>query len=270
MDRGQAPFPGRRLQGGGQVPDPSGSEAGLPGAVALGSSEVWVVMPTYNEALNLEPVVEATREQLPSGSRILIVDDSSPDGTGGVADRLAGEADDLEVLHRAEKNGLGPAYVAGFQHVLGAGAGLVVQMDADFSHDPADLPRLLEAAGDADVVIGSRYVDGGGVPDWGFRRRVMSRVGSGYAQLALGLPYRDLTGGYKVVRREVLESIDLDSIAFDGYAFQVEITFRAARAGFRIKEVPIQFRDRRAGNSKMSARIVIEAAFGVPRMRLRR
>ena len=249
---------------------PSGSKEGLPGAVALERSEVWVVMPTYNEALNLEPVVEAVRERLPSGSRILIVDDNSPDGTGEVADRIAREADDLEVLHRSGKEGLGPAYVAGFQRVLGAGAGLVVQMDADFSHDPADLPRLLEAASDADVVIGSRYVKGGGVPDWGLRRRAMSRVGSGYAQLALGLPYRDLTAGYKAIRREVLESIDLESTASHGYAFQVELTYRAARAGFRIKEVPVQFRDRRAGNSKMSARIVIEAAFGVPRMRLRR
>ncbi|MDQ2676296.1 MAG: polyprenol monophosphomannose synthase [Actinomycetota bacterium] len=249
---------------------PSESKEGLPGAVALGSSEVWVVMPTYNEALNLETVVAAAREHLPAGSRILVVDDNSPDGTGGVADRLAGEADDLEVLHRTAKLGLGPAYVAGFQRVLEAGAGLVVQMDADFSHDPADLPRLLEAARDADVVIGSRYVKGGGVPDWGLRRRLMSRVGSGYAQLALGLPYRDLTGGYKVIRRDVLESIDLASTASHGYAFQVELTYRAARAGFRIQEVPIQFRERRAGKSKLSMRIVAEAAFGVPRMRLHR
>jgi len=249
---------------------PSGSEEGRPGAVALGASEVWVVMPTYNEALNLEPVVEATRAELPAGSRILIVDDNSPDGTGQVADRLACEADDLEVLHRLEKQGLGPAYVAGFHRVLEAGAGLVIQMDADFSHDPADIPRLLEAARNADLVIGSRYVPGGGVPDWGLRRRLMSRVGSAYAQLALGMPYRDLTGGFKVIRRKVLESIELDATASHGYAFQVELTFRAARAGFRIEEVPIQFRDRRAGNSKMSLPIVLEAAIGVPRMRLRR
>ena len=229
----------------------------------------WVVIPTYNEVLNLEAVLEATRAELPARSRILVVDDNSPDGTGALADELARAADDLKVLNRAEKEGLGPAYVAGFQHALSRGAELIVQMDADFSHDPADIPRLLEAAADADLVIGSRYVEGGGVPDWGLRRRVMSRVGSAYAQVALGLPYRDLTGGYKVIRREVLESIDLGSTASHGYAFQVELTYRAARAGFRIEEVPIQFRDRRAGNSKMSARIVFEAAIGVPRMRLR-
>ena len=249
---------------------PLGSMDGRDGSVALGASEVWVVMPTYNEALNLEPVVSAARDKLPAGSRILIVDDNSPDGTGDLADELAREADDLGVLHRPEKEGLGPAYLAGFRHALDRGAGLVVQMDADFSHDPADIPRLLAAAENADVVIGSRYVPGGGVPDWGLRRRVMSRIGSAYAQVALGLPYRDLTGGYKVIRREVLETIDLTETGFDGYAFQVELTYRAARAGFRIEEVPIQFWDRRAGDSKMSARIVIEAAIGVPRMRLRR
>jgi dolichol-phosphate mannosyltransferase len=231
---------------------------------------MWVVMPTYNEALNLEPVIAATRDHLPPGGRILVVDDSSPDGTGDVADRLARESDDLEVLHRAEKEGLGPAYVAGFHHVLDAGAELVIQMDADFSHDPADIPRLLEAARDADVVIGSRYVDGGGVPDWGLQRKIMSRVGSAYAQLALGLSHRDLTGGFKAISREVLENVDLDGIASHGYAFQVELTYRAARAGFHIEEIPIQFRDRTEGNSKMNARIVLEAAIGVPRMRLRR
>jgi dolichol-phosphate mannosyltransferase len=231
---------------------------------------VWVVMPTYNEAENLEAVIEATREHLPAGSRILIVDDNSPDGTGRLAERLALESGDLEVLHRPEKEGLGPAYVAGFHHVLDQGAALVVQMDADFSHDPGEIPRMLDAISVADMVIGSRYIPGGGVPDWGRRRRVMSRVGSAYAQLALGLPFRDLTGGFKVIRRGVLEAIDLDGTASHGYAFQVELTYRAARAGFRIQEVPIQFRDRRAGNSKMNARIVFEAAIGVPRMRLRR
>jgi len=229
-----------------------------------------VVMPTYDEALNLERVIEATRDHLPAGARILIVDDSSPDGTGDIADRLASEWDAVEVLHRPEKEGLGPAYVAGFQHVLAAGAHVVIQMDADLSHDPADVPRLLDAAAEADLVIGSRYVSGGGVPDWGPLRHVMSRVGSAYAQLALGVPYRDMTGGFKAIRREVLEAVELDSIASHGYAFQVELTYRAARAGFRIEEVPIQFRDRREGNSKMSARIVLEAAAGVPRMRFRR
>jgi dolichol-phosphate mannosyltransferase len=250
-------------------PLPLESKEGQRGAVALAASEVWVVMPTYNEALNLEPLIAETRASLPAGSRILIVDDNSPDGTGGLADQLARETDDLEVLNRPRKEGLGPAYVAGFARALEAGAGLVVQMDADFSHDPAEIPRLLEAAEDADVVIGSRYVEGGAVPDWGLRRRVMSRLGSAYAQFALGLPYRDLTGGFKVIRREVLESIDLASTASHGYAFQVELTYRAARAGFRIEEVPIRFQDRRAGNSKMSVRIVAEAAIGVPRMRLR-
>ena len=231
---------------------------------------VWVVMPTYDEALNLERVIEATRDHLPAGGRILVVDDNSPDGTGAIADRLASDWDAIEVLHRPEKEGLGPAYVAGFKRVLAADAGVVVQMDADFSHDPADIPRLLDAAADADLVIGSRYVSGGGVPDWGPLRHVMSRVGSAYAQLALGVPFRDMTGGFKAIRREVLEAVELDSIASHGYAFQVELTYRAARAGFRIQEIPIQFRDRREGNSKMNARIVLEAAVGVPRMRLRR
>jgi dolichol-phosphate mannosyltransferase len=231
---------------------------------------LWVVMPTYNEALNLEPIIAATRAQIPRGGRILVVDDSSPDGTGQLADELARKSDDLEVLHRARKEGLGYAYVAGFKRVLDAGASLVIQMDADFSHDPADIPRLLDAARDADVVIGSRYVEGGGVPDWGRRRRLMSRLGSAYSQLALGMPYRDMTGGFKAIRREVLKTVELDSIASHGYAFQVELTYRAAQAGFRIEEIPIQFRDRRVGTSKMNSRIVLEAAIGVPRMRLRR
>ena len=243
---------------------------GWAAAVAPEPAAVRVVIPTYNEALNLEPIVEATRRNLPVGGRILIVDDNSPDGTGQVADRLVRDSADLEVLHRPAKEGLGPAYVAGFQRVLEEGAELVVQMDADFSHDPADIPRLVEAATRADLVVGSRYVAGGGVPDWGRRRRLMSRVGSAYAQLALTMPYRDLTGGFKAIRRSVLEAVDLSSVASHGYAFQVELTYRAARAGFLIEEIPIQFRDRRVGNSKMNARIVLEAAIGVPRMRLGR
>ncbi len=229
----------------------------------------WSCPPTTRPSTS-NGSIEATRDHLPAGGRILIVDDNSPDGTGDIADRLASDWDAIEVLHRPEKEGLGPAYVAGFQRVLAADAGVVVQMDADFSHDPADIPRLLDAAADADLVIGSRYVSGGGVPDWGPLRHVMSRVGSAYAQLALGVPYRDMTGGFKAIRREVLEAVELDSIASHGYAFQVELTYRAARAGFRIQEIPIQFRDRREGNSKMNARIVLEAAVGVPRMRLRR
>jgi len=238
--------------------------------VTLDEPGSWLVLPTYDEVLNLEPIVLAAREHLPAGARILIVDDNSPDGTGRLADRLAKESDDLEVLHRSRKEGLGPAYVAGFERALEGGARVLIQMDADFSHDPADIPRLLARADDADLVIGSRYVEGGGVLDWGPLRRSISRGGSAYARTVLGLPVRDLTGGFKVIRREVLEAIDLNSIASAGYAFQVEVTYRAARAGFRIEEAPIQFRDRRAGNSKMTARIVAEAAFGVPRMRMRR
>jgi dolichol-phosphate mannosyltransferase len=234
------------------------------------SADVWLVLPTYNEAENLEPLVAAARAELPEGARTLVVDDGSPDGTGEIADRLAERWGDVEVLHRPVKEGLGPAYVAGFEHALAAGAGLLIQMDADFSHDPADIPRLLGAAEAADLVIGSRYVDGGGVADWGPLRRVISRGGSAYARGVLGLGVRDLTGGFKVIRRAVLEAIDLPSIASLGYAFQVEVTYRAAHAGFRVVEVPITFRDRRVGQSKMTGGIVVEAALGVPRMRVRR
>ena len=234
------------------------------------AADVWLVLPTYNEAENLEPLVLAARPQLPSGSRILVVDDGSPDGTGEIADRLAAEGDDVDVLHRPDKQGLGPAYVAGFRHALAGGARLVVQMDADFSHDPADIPALLAAAAEADLVLGSRYVDGGSVADWGPLRRTISRGGSAYARGVLGVEIRDLTGGFKAIRREVLEAIDLGSISSLGYAFQVEITYRAVRAGFRVIEVPITFRDRRVGESKMSGGIVVEAALGVPRMRMRK
>ena len=234
------------------------------------AADVWLVLPTYNEAENLEPLVLAAGPQLPSGSRILVVDDGSPDGTGEIADRLAAEGDDVDVLHRPDKQGLGPAYVAGFRHALAGGARLVVQMDADFSHDPADIPALLAAAAEADLVLGSRYVDGGSVADWGPLRRTISRGGSAYARGVLGVEIRDLTGGFKAIRREVLEAIDLDSISSLGYAFQVEITYRAVRAGFRVVEVPITFRDRRVGESKMSGGIVVEAALGVPRMRMRK
>lgn len=234
------------------------------------AADVWLVLPTYNEAENLEPLVVAARLQLPTGSRILIVDDGSPDGTGAIADRLAAKDDNFGVLHRPDKQGLGPAYVAGFRHALAGGARVVVQMDADFSHDPADIPRLLAATADADLVLGSRYVDGGNVADWGPLRRTISRGGSAYARGVLGVEFRDLTGGFKAIRREVLEAIDLDSISSLGYAFQVEITYRAVGAGFRVVEVPITFRDRRVGESKMTGGIVVEAALGVPRMRIRR
>jgi dolichol-phosphate mannosyltransferase len=233
------------------------------------SQTAWLVIPTYDEAPNVEAIVAAALERLPPRRRLLIVDDSSPDGTGEIADRLAAADPDVAVLHRPTKEGLGPAYIAGFRRALAAGADLVVQMDADFSHDPADLPRLLAAADDSDLVLGSRYVDGGGVADWGPLRRAISRGGSSYARTLLGLEVADLTGGFKVFRRAVLEGIGLDAIPVEGYAFQVETTYRAIRAGFRVTEVPIVFRDRRVGESKMSARIVLEAALRVPVMRLR-
>jgi dolichol-phosphate mannosyltransferase len=230
---------------------------------------VWLVIPTYNESANIEAIVDASLEVLPASRRLLIVDDESPDGTGQIADRLAKDNSDVAVLHRARKEGIGPAYIAGFGEALAGGAELVAQMDADFSHDPQDLPRLLEAAERADLVVGSRYVDGGGVTDWGPTRRAVSRWGSAYARVALGVGIHDLTGGFKVFRRPVLEAIDLESLASLGYAFQVETTFRAIRAGFRVAEVPIVFRDRRVGASKMSGGIVLEAAWRVPTMRLR-
>ncbi len=227
----------------------------------------WLVLPTYNEADNIEPIVAAVRSNLPDDARILIVDDGSPDGTGERADRLAERHADVSVLHRREKEGLGPAYIAGFRRALASDAELVLEMDSDFSHDPAYLPRLLEASRRADLAIGSRYVEGGGVGDWGPLRRLISRGGSAYSRLVLGVDVRDLTGGFKCFRREVLEAIDLDSIAAHGYAFQVEMTYRAIQLGFRVAEVPIVFRDRRAGESKMDGAIVAEAILGVPRLR---
>jgi dolichol-phosphate mannosyltransferase len=228
---------------------------------------VWLVLPTYNEAENLEAIVTAALENLPEGARVLVVDDSSPDGTGEIADRLARAQPAVELLHRPQKSGLGPAYVAGFGRALAAGAALVAQMDADFSHDPADLPRLLAAAEHADLVVGSRYVGGGAVTEWGPTRRLISRGGSAYARLVLGVGIHDLTAGFKVFRREVLEAIEPETIASLGYAFQVETTYRALNAGFRVVEVPIVFRDRRVGDSKMSGHIVLEAALRVPAMR---
>ncbi|HET9184908.1 MAG TPA: polyprenol monophosphomannose synthase [Solirubrobacterales bacterium] len=230
----------------------------------------WLVLPTYNEAENLAPVVEAARAKLPPSARVLIVDDNSPDGTGDVADRLAARHEDVEVLHRAHKEGLGPAYVAGFRRALDGGAGFVLEMDSDFSHDPAYLPRLLEAAQRADLVLGSRYVEGGGVSDWGALRRAISRGGSTYARLVLGIGVRDLTGGFKCFRREVLEAIDLGAITTRGYAFQVELTYRAIRRGFRVVEVPIVFRERRVGKSKMNASIMAEAFWRLPLLRFGR
>jgi len=229
-----------------------------------------VVLPTYEEAANIERMVEQVLAKLPAGGRVLIVDDSSPDGTGEIAARLAAERESVHFLSRPRKEGLGPAYVAGFRQALAGGAGLIVEMDSDFSHEPAYLPRLLEAAERADLVIGSRYVPGGGVTDWGTLRRGISRGGSAYARVVLGVGVRDLTGGFKCFRREVLEAVDLDSIRSRGYAFQVEMTYRALEHGFRVIEVPIVFRDRRAGSSKMSRSIVLEAIWRVPLLRFGR
>jgi dolichol-phosphate mannosyltransferase len=228
-----------------------------------------VCLPTYNERENLERMVRALGEVLPEGGRVLVVDDNSPDGTGSVADRLAGELPFVDVLHRKRKEGLGPAYLAGFRRALDDGAELVLEMDCDFSHAPQDVPRLIAAAGAADLVLGSRYVEGGGVEgDWGVARRIVSRGGSLYASTILGVRVRDLTGGFKCFHRRVLEAIDLDRVGSRGYAFQIELTYRALRAGFRIAEVPIRFVDREAGDSKMSRAIVLEAMWKVPLLRL--
>ena len=235
----------------------------------------WLILPTYNEAENIEAVVEAALGVLgaasPDGYRILVVDDGSPDGTGEIADRLAARHPEVEVVHRPGKAGLGRAYLAGFAVALDAGAGYVLEMDSDFSHDPADIARLLEAARDgADLVLGSRYVPGGGVTDWGALRRTISRGGCWYARTALGVDIHDLTGGFKCFRRATLEGIDLPTVSSEGYAFQIELTYRAIRRGFRVVEVPIVFRDRRHGDSKMSGRIALEAIVRVPGMRRQR
>jgi dolichol-phosphate mannosyltransferase len=228
----------------------------------------WLILPTYEEAENLDAVVASALAHLPGPRRILIVDDNSPDGTGEIAEHIAAERQEVSVLHRARKEGLGRAYVAGFRAALAGGADLVLQMDADFSHDPADLPRLVEATQYADLALGSRYVPGGGTANWGWPRRAISRGGSAYARRVLGLDVRDLTGGFKCFRRQVLQELDLDSMRAHGYAFQVETTYRALQAGFRVAEVPITFRDRRVGESKMSKAILAEAVWRVPAMRL--
>jgi dolichol-phosphate mannosyltransferase len=238
------------------------------------SGAPWLILPTYNEIENLEAIVAAAGAALAPSARdgyhVLVVDDGSPDGTGQLADRLVGEHDWVHVLHRSEKNGIGPAYLAGFRHALDQGAGYVLEMDSDFSHDPADLARLLQAVYDgADLALGSRYVPGGGVTDWGLLRRFISEGGSTYARLVLGLHVRDLTGGFKCFRREVLEAIHFDGVRSQGYAFQVELTYRAVQAGFRVVEVPIMFRDRQLGSSKMSWRIAAEAMWLVPLLRFR-
>jgi dolichol-phosphate mannosyltransferase len=230
----------------------------------------WVILPTYDEAENLEPLVHAVLAALP-GVHVLVVDDSSPDGTGEIADALAAARDDVEVIHRPRKSGLGRAYVAGFEHALRAGAGTVIEMDADFSHSPADLRRLLDCvAGGADLALGSRYVAGGGLIDWGPTRRRISRLGCEYARRVLGVELRDLTGGFKCFRASALEAIDYASVRSQGYAFQVELTYRALRRGLRVEEVPIVFREREHGRSKMSWAIAAEAAWLVPALRFGR
>jgi dolichol-phosphate mannosyltransferase len=231
---------------------------------------ICVCLPTYNEHENLEPMVECLGQVLGPQGLVLVIDDNSPDGTGEIADGLADPNSSISVLHRPRKEGLGPAYLAGFHVALDGGAGRIVEMDADFSHDPSYLPKLIGATEHFDLAIGSRYVRGGGVTDWGPMRRFISRGGSTYARLSLGLPIQDLTGGFKCFRREVLEAINLDTIEARGYAFQVETTYRAIKAGFRVVEIPIVFRDRTDGTSKMSRSIVAEAMWRVPAMRFRR
>jgi dolichol-phosphate mannosyltransferase len=228
-----------------------------------------ICLPTYDERENLAPIVDAIFRVVPDVD-VLVIDDDSPDGTGRLADEIAARDPRVKVLHRAAKQGLGRAYLAGFAWALERDYGLVLEMDADFSHDPRHLPSLLAAARDADLVLGSRYVPGGGTVNWGLGRKIVSRGGSAYARAILGIDVRDLTGGFKCFRREVLEAIELATVECSGYAFQIELTFRAARRGFRIVEVPIVFADRRVGQSKMSRRIVLEAMRKVWSMRFSR
>ncbi len=234
----------------------------------------WLILPTFNEAENLDAVVRAADAVLaraaPGGHRILVVDDDSPDGTGRIADALAAELPSVRVLHRTERLGLGPAYLAGFATALEADAAFVMEMDSDLSHDPADLARLLDAVrGPADLALGSRYVPGGGVSDWSRTRELISRGGSWYSRRMLGLGVRDVTGGFKCFRAEVLRAVDLPTVRSHGYAFQVELTYRAIRQGFRVREIPITFRERRLGASKMNWRIAAEAVLMVPGLRRR-
>jgi dolichol-phosphate mannosyltransferase len=227
-------------------------------------------LPTYNERENLEAMIEALGAVLDTErDAVLVIDDGSPDGTGEIADRLASEHPWVSVLHRTSKEGIGPAYVAGFRKALAEGAELVLEMDCDFSHDPSDVPRLIAASGNADLVLGSRYAPGGGTANWGLLRRIVSRGGCLYAQILLGMRVRDLTGGFKCFRRAALEAIDLDALSAHGYAFQIETTYRIHRAGLRIQEVPITFVERRAGSSKMTGSIVAEAMWKVPLLRIR-
>jgi dolichol-phosphate mannosyltransferase len=229
-----------------------------------------VCLPTYDERENLPRMIDALAGVLRPGDRVLVIDDSSPDGTGELAERLAAEHPFVDVLHRERKEGLGRAYVAGFRRVLGTDAELVLEMDCDFSHDPADVPRLIAAAEEgADLVLGSRYVPGGGTRNWGLLRRVVSRGGSLYTALFLHMGVKDPTGGFKCFRRTALERLDFDAITPRGYAFQIETTYRLKRLGCRIVEIPITFVDRELGRSKMSRSVFLEAVWRVPLLRLR-
>jgi len=230
-----------------------------------------ICIPTYNEIDNLEPLLRALSEVIdPARDSVLVIDDNSPDGTGALADRLAEDLPWVSVLHRERKEGLGAAYLAGFPLALATGATLVLEMDCDFSHDPNDVPRLIAACDDgADLALGSRWIRGGGTVNWGLTRRLVSRGGSLYARLLLGVGIRDLTGGFKCFRRHVLETIALGDVNTRGYGFQIELTYRALRSGFRVVELPITFADRRVGQSKMSGAIVAEAMLQVPLLRAR-
>jgi len=228
--------------------------------------DATICLPTYNERENLESMLRALAAH---DVNVLVVDDNSPDGTGEIADRLAAELDFVSVLHREHKEGLGPAYLAGFRRALAEGAEFILEMDCDFSHNPADVPRLIDACRQgADLALGSRYIPGGGTENWGLGRRIVSWGGSFYARVLLGVRIRDLTGGFKCYRRRVLETIDLDGIHSKGYAFQIEGTYRTLRKGFRVVEVPIRFVDRTEGTSKMSRAIFLEAVTKVPALRL--
>ncbi len=233
---------------------------------------VWVCVPTYNERENVERLVAAVRREMDNAGvngHVLVIDDGSPDGTGDIVDAMAARDKRVHVMHRTQKEGIGPAYRAGFRQAMANNADLILEMDCDFSHDPKDVPRLVAAADRADLVLGSRYVKGGGVADWGVLRRAISRGGCLYAQAWIGTSVKDLTGGFKCFRRNVLEAIPLDAVSGAGYVFQIEMTYRALLAGFTVVEVPITFTDRKAGKSKMSRGIVAEAAIVVPRLRRR-
>jgi len=230
--------------------------------------DVLVIVPTYNERDNLPEIVAAVHEHLPEAD-LLVVDDNSPDGTGAVADEIAARDGKVHVLHRAGKQGLGTAYVAGFKWALARDYQFLFEMDCDFSHDPKYLPLMLARARDgADLVLGSRYVDGGGTVNWGPMRKLISRGGSFYARTILGIGVRDVTGGFKCFRRATLEKLDLDSVSAQGYGFQIEMTYRTIRHGMRVEEIPIVFVDRRVGQSKMSKKIFLEALTLVWKLRL--